>query len=294
MKGFLFPCLMEQSCKWLKIAGLHGKGMWRRMCGCFKEYAFGLLPPLEGGSGLAEAWGMEPGDHPSDTPLLDYIGGDNPSMVLLSGWSEYYNLRELPLSSPVAALLSFPLSLYHIVTSLSVATKSDLAKGRGVVVHYLGPEVELDWLPAFSELGHLLGGSGSLHIMMIGPEVPSSLSGAASSLGRNLKVSFVQGLYQEEVNSLPPPQVLVALNSGLEIYSSWLGALEVIKAQGTQIFSTGYSEPCCANAKQVLRAAGLHVSYPVTPNPFRSPVRNQMPSSNLPWFSNGFVFGVNT
>lgn len=295
LKGFFFPCLMEQPCRWLELLGLHGKGMWRRMCGCYQEYPFGLLPPPDGGSGLAGAWGMEHGNHPSDTPLLGYVGGgESPSMVLLSGWAEYYNLRELPMSSPVAALLSFPLSLYHIVTSLSVATKNHLTKGREVVVHYLGPEGELDWVPAFSELGHLLGGSGSLHIIMVGPEVPNSLSGAAASLGRKLKVTFVQGMYQEEANSLPTPQAVVILNSGLETYESWLGALEVINAQGTPAFFTEYSELCCANAKQVLRAAGLHLSYPVTPNPFRSPVRKQIPSSNLPWFSNGFVFGVNT
>lgn len=294
-KSFNFPCLMEQPCKWLESVALHSKGMWRRMCGCFKEHHFGLLPSPSTGKGMAGAWGLENGMCPSDTPLLDHLGaGENTSMVLLSGWAEYYNLRGLPMSSPVATLLSFPLSLYHIVTALSVATKTYLAKGREVVVHYLGPEGELDWIPAFSELAHLLGGSGNLHIMMIGPEVPNSLSGASTSLGLKLKITFVKGMYQDEVNALPSPQVVVALNSSLETYGSWLGALEAMKTQNVPAFFTDYSEPCCANAKQVLRTAGLHISHPVTPNPFRSPVRNQIPSSNLPWFSNGFVFGVNT
>eukprot|EP00249_Psilotum_nudum_P022283 c28454_g1_i1 orf=312-2213(+) len=294
LKGFLFPCLMENACKWLESLGLHGKGMWRRMCECFKQCPYGLLPIPEGG-GLAGAWGVERGKYPADGPLLDYIGsGENPAVVLLSGWAEYYDVRGLPLSSPVATFLSFPLSLYHVVTALSVTTKNLLAKGREVVVHYLGPEGELDWLPAFSELGNLLSGSSNLHIMMIGPEVPSSLSRSATSLGERLKVTFVKGLYQEEANSLPSPQVVVAFNSGLETYTSWMGALEVIKAQAVSAFFTDNTETCCANAKQVLRATGLHISYPVTPNPFRSPVRKQMPSVNLPGFSNGFVFGVNT
>ncbi|KAJ7271444.1 hypothetical protein O6H91_02G025100 [Diphasiastrum complanatum] len=294
IKGFLFPCFVDHACKWLESMGLHGKGMWRRMCGCFKNCTFGLLPPPEGGS-LAGAWGVEHTKYPADVPLVDFItGAEISSMMVLSGWAEYYDLRALPPESPVAAMLSFPLSLYHIITALNVTTKNILSKNREVVVHYLGPEGELDWMPAFAEIGHLLGNSGSLHIIMVGPEVSSSLSGGATLLGRRVRVTFLQGLYQEEAGTLPFPHVVVALNAGLESYNSWMAALEVIKAQSVPAFFTDYAEPCCLNAKQVLRAAGLHISYPVTPNPFRSPVRNQMPSTNVPWFSNGFVFGVNT
>lgn len=295
LKGFSFPCLMEQPCKWLEIVGLHGKCMWRRMCKCFNQHEFGLLPVYYSGRGVEDAWGLENGMYPSDTPLLDSFGaGENTNMVLLSGWAEYYNLRGLSMASPVAALLSYPLSLYHIVTALNAATKATLAKGKEIVVHYLGPEGELDWIPAFAELAYLLGGSGSLHIVMIGPEVPLSLSGASTLAGQKLKLTYVKGLYQNELDSLPSPQVVVALNVGLESYDLWMGALEAIKLQSIAAFFTDYSEPCCANAKQVLRAAGLHISYPVTPNPFRSPVRSQNPSSNIPWYSNGFILGVNT
>ncbi|MCO5609569.1 hypothetical protein L7F22_063799 [Adiantum nelumboides] len=241
------------------------------------------------------AWGLESGMYPPDAPLLDHTGvGEITSMILLSGWAEYYNLRGLPMLSPVATLLSFPFSLYHIVTALNVATKTSLALGKEVVVHYLGPEGELDWIPAFAELGYLLGCSGSLHVLMIGPEVPHPLSGATALAAERLKLTFVKGLYQDEASALPFPNVVVALNAGLETYGTWPGALEVIKAQSVAAFFTDFSEPSCANAKQVLRAAGLHISYPVTPNPFRSPVRNQVASSNIPCFSNGFVLGVNT
>ncbi|KAG6543648.1 hypothetical protein Mapa_014831 [Marchantia paleacea] len=290
IKGFTFPYLAEQPCKWLEQVGLHGKGMWRRLCTCYRSCPFGQLPPPEGG-GWAGAWGVEHGTYPSDAPLLDYDKAS--SQLLLSGWGEYYNLRGLPFSSPVAAILSFPLTVYSIVTSICVSTKNMLAKGREVTVHYLGPEGELDWLPAFTEIGHLLSGSGSLHIVMVGPEVPSSLSGEVNSLGRKLRMTFVQGLYQEEANALQPPHLVVALNAGLDRSETWAGALEVIRQQGSPTFFTDYAEPCCVNAKQVLRASGLPISHPVTPNTFRSPVRNQIPSTNVPWFSNGFMFGVN-
>ncbi|CAM6091629.1 unnamed protein product [Calypogeia fissa] len=292
IKGFTFPRLNEQPCKWLEGVGLHGKGMWRRLCGCFKHVPFGLLPPPEGG-GWAGAWGVEHGTYPPDAPVLDFDKNNGTNVALLSGWGEYYSLRGLPMSSPVAAILSFPLSIYSIVTSLCLLTKNMLSKGREVVVHYLGPEGELDWLPAFTELAYLLSGSGSLHIVMVGPDVPSSLSGEVTSLGRKLKVTFVQGLYQEEANALQPANVVIALNAGLDRSETWAGALEVLKSQSVPAFFTDYAEPCCVNAKQVLRATGLQISHPVAPNPFRSPVRNQIPSTNVPWFSNGFVFGVN-
>ncbi|KAL3676772.1 hypothetical protein R1sor_026720 [Riccia sorocarpa] len=290
IKGFSFPYLAEQPCKWLEQVGLHGKGMWRRLCLCYRSCPFGQLPPPEGG-GWAGAWGVEQGSYPPDAPLLDYDKAS--SQLLLSGWGEYYHLRGLPLSSPVAAVLSFPLTLYSIVTSICVSTKNMLAKGREVTIHYLGPEGELDWLPAFTEIGHLLTGSGSLHVVMVGPEVPSSLSGEVNSLGRKVRMTFVQGLYQEEANALQPPHLVVALNAGLDRHETWAGALEVIRQMGAPTFFTDYAEPCCVNAKQVLRASGLTISHPFTPNTFRSPVRNQIPSTNVPWFSNGFLFGVN-
>ncbi|XP_049648536.1 zinc finger MYND domain-containing protein 15 isoform X4 [Accipiter gentilis] len=41
-----------------------------------------------------------------------------PPNSFFSSWQQYYAWRGLPLSSPLAALLSYPLSLYYIVTSL--------------------------------------------------------------------------------------------------------------------------------------------------------------------------------
>ncbi|XP_068668334.1 uncharacterized protein [Aristolochia californica] len=290
MKVFVFPCFFEHPCKWLESVGLHQLGMWRRKCNCYAYSPFGMLP-FKGG--VLDAWGgLGDGEYPPDSPIPSYGGSSNP--ILLSGWSEYYNLRSLPLSSPVAAILSHPLTLYYILTALSIGSKNLLLKGREVVLHYIGPECELDWMPAFTEIEHLLNGSGNIQMIMVGPEVPSHLSGTVSGISSRVRVNFVRGVYQEEATYLPSPHVIVALNCGLESGGSWGGALELIKSLNVPTFLTDQSEISCANAKQVLRAAGLHITLPVTPNPFRSPVRRQAPSTNLPSFSNGFVFGVNT
>jgi zinc finger MYND domain-containing protein 15 len=250
---------------------------------------FGLLP-VKGG--IHEQWGeLDEFEYPHDSSFNNHFVS---SPLLLSGWSEYYNLRSLPFSSPVADILSHPLTVYHILTTLNISSKNLILKGKEVIIHYLGPEGELDWMPAFAEVGHLLNGLGNVQIVMVGPEVPTNLSGTTSGIGSRVRVNLVRGVYQVEASYLPSPHVVIALNSRLENYSSWSGALDLIKSIGVPAFFTDQSEVACVNAKQVLRNAGLHVTHPVTPNPFRSPVKNLMPSSNLPSYSNGFVFGVNT
>ncbi|GFS29429.1 hypothetical protein Acr_00g0006640 [Actinidia rufa] len=247
--------------------------------------------------GLWDTWGgLEDDEYPRDLPLHDHLrdGLGISGPILLSGWSEYYNLRNLSMSSPVADILSHPLTVYYILTALIISSKNLLLKGKEVILHYLGPEGELDWMPAFAEIGHLLNGMGNIQIVIVGPGVPANLSGTTSGISSRVRVNLVRGLYQEEATYLTSPHAIVALNCALEKYASWGGALDLIKSMGVPAFFTDQSEISCANAKQVLRSAGLHITQPVTPNPFRSPVRNQGSSSNLPSYSNGFVFGVNT
>ncbi|KAF6168051.1 hypothetical protein GIB67_011436 [Kingdonia uniflora] len=285
MKIFKFPCLAEDPCKWLETLGTHRKGMWRRMCNCFSHCPFGMLPVTS----FSDSWGgLSEGEYSCDLSI------SGPTPILLSGWPEYYNLRFLPLSSPVATILSYPLTLYHILMTLNISSKSLFLEDKEVIVHYLGPEGELDWMPAFAEIGYLLNGLGNLQIVMVGPEVPPNLSGNVLGISSRVRVNFVSGVYQDEVTYLPSPDVVVALNCGLESYANWGGALDLINSMNVPAFFTEASEISCANVKQVLRDARLHITHPVTPNPFRSPLSNQGLSNNLPSYSNGFVFGVNT
>ncbi|KAK6268993.1 hypothetical protein QUC31_013153 [Theobroma cacao] len=292
MKIFMFPCSADHPCKWLESLGIHQKGMWRRKCSCYSHCPFGLLPAK---GGLWDSWGgLDDEEYPRDSPFHNHLRDGISSPILLSGWSEYYNLRSLPLSSPVADILSHPLTVYYILTALSISSKNLLLKGKEVILHYLGPEGEMDWMPAFAEISHLLNGLGNIQIVMVGPEVPTNLSGTTSGISSRVRVNLVRGVYQEEATYLPSPHVIVALNCVLDRYATWVGALDLIKAMNIPAFFTEQSEILCANAKQVLRGAGLHITHPVTPNPFRSPVKNHDSSSNLPSYSNGFVLGVNT
>ncbi|XP_010439410.1 PREDICTED: zinc finger MYND domain-containing protein 15-like [Camelina sativa] len=297
LKIFTFSCYAENTCEWLGSLGIHKKGMWRRQCSCYSHQPFGLLHCFSSDA-QSESWGgLEEGDSPQDLPIQNLNNGRSPGLILISDWSDYYDLRCLPRSSPVADILCYPLTLYHILTSVSTHSKNLLLKGKEVTVHYLGPERELDWIKAFAEINHLLNGLGTVQIIMIGPEVPSDLSGTiatTSTINSRVKLSFVKGLYQEEVTYLISPDIIVALNCDLDGYSSWAGAVETMNNMGIPGFFTDKTEEACGNAKAVLRNAGLSTSHPVAPNPFRSPVRTCAKSSNLPCYSNGFILGVNT
>lgn len=292
MKIFVFPCSSEQPCKWLELLGIHQKGMWRRKCNCYSHCPYGLLPADDK---LSDSWGgLNEDEYPHDSPFHSHTRDGMSSPILLSGWSEYYSLRSLPLSTPVADILSHPFTVYHILTAVDINSKNLLLQGKEVTVHFVGPEAELDWMPAFAELSHILNGMGSINMFMVGPGVPPNLSGTTFGIGSRIRVNHVRGLYQEESMYLPAPHVFVALNCRLESYPSWGGTLELIKSMGIPAFFTDQTEILCSNAKQVLRSSGLHITHPVTPNPFRSPIRNRGPSDNLPSYSNAFLLGVNT
>jgi len=164
--------------------------MWRS----YSHQPFGLLQCFST-EAQSESWrGLEDGDYPQDLPIQNLNNGRSPGMILLSDWSDYYDLLCLPRSSLVYDILCYPLTLYHILTSVSNHPKNLLLKGKEVTVHYLGPERELDWIKAFAEINHLLNGLGTVQIIMIGPEVPSDLSGTiatTSTTNSRVKVSFV-------------------------------------------------------------------------------------------------------
>ncbi|XP_068644948.1 uncharacterized protein [Aristolochia californica] len=190
MKVFVFTCFFEHPCIWLESVGLHQQGMWRRKCNCYAYSSFGMLP-VKGG--LLDAWGgLGDGEYPPDSPIPNFGGSSSP--ILLSGWSSIITFD--PSLYQALLLLYSPtlLTLYYILTALSISSKNLLLKGREVVLHYIGPECELDWIPAFTEIGHLLNGSGNIQMIMVGPEVPSHLSGTVSGISSRVRVNFVRFL----------------------------------------------------------------------------------------------------
>ncbi|GJE89312.1 zinc finger MYND domain-containing protein [Phanerochaete sordida] len=77
----------------------------------------------------------------------------------VSDWDSWHEWRKLPKASPAALLMTYPLSVYHMLTGVLELTTptSGLPNNRvSMCVHLLGVEVELNYLPIFAELALLL------------------------------------------------------------------------------------------------------------------------------------------
>ena len=72
-------------------------------------------------------------------------------------WEDYYALRGIPLSSPVALLCTFPLTIYHAIERYGAVpiTVSKILK-RPMRMHVIGVEKEINFLDLFKEVGYLL------------------------------------------------------------------------------------------------------------------------------------------
>ena len=236
-----------------------------------------------------------------------------PSEVLLGGWSSYYAARGLAVESQAALLLSWPLTVAHVLNALGLPERgreggNEGADGGGgggeapgVTVHYLGPEKEVMMLPLFSELAWLFPAL-RLHIEMVGPlgiALPPPIAFDGEKGGR-VTVAVRRGLYHEVAQEMETPDVVVALNAGLAIagYNErWPETLGYLQRLGAPIVFTDYS---AQSIDKGLRFGEQHggldaaTASPTALNPFRAPMRLPRVDGGavgFPTLSNGFIGG---
>ena len=79
-------------------------------------------------------------------------------MLDLKDWEDYYKLRGLSSASPVALIMTFPLTLYYAVYNHGTvpAAVAAMMNRRPLRVHCVGAEKEMNLLDSFTELGYLL------------------------------------------------------------------------------------------------------------------------------------------
>jgi hypothetical protein len=99
-----------------------------------------------------EAWKLKDAN---DIPLLFFTderpAPELPSPGVIKDWASWYNWRGLTFASPAAMLMDFPLSVYHLLNVLNVIDpESTGEKRQSLVVHCLGAEVELNFLPLYA------------------------------------------------------------------------------------------------------------------------------------------------
>jgi hypothetical protein len=269
---------------WLVDNRLHCEGWWQRECGCYGRTPFGKLASETDSSGTPKPWVEYTGLPLSDLPKRrswDAAVARPP----LNGWAPYYSARGIDADSPIALLLHFVCTLYYCVhlllpellerpvTGPSPEPEPSPASAEGraeasptVVIHYLGPEKELDSLHLFGELALLLP-QIQVRLVMVGPEVPEEMHGLRRAYRREnvpvapgqeytasvpgdvgvaplpyCEVTTVRCLYHEldsmatsskipglhDGDSRLKPRVVIGLNAGLSAYETYAPTVAVL------------------------------------------------------------------
>ncbi|XP_074898348.1 zinc finger MYND domain-containing protein 15 isoform X4 [Buteo buteo] len=160
-----------------------------------------------------------------------------PPNSFFSSWQQYYAWRGLPLSSPLAALLSYPLSLYYIVTSLVPQhfPELNILRKRSLRVQVEESGRELQLVGLFWELSVLLP-HVSLELLFLGGSVPPPMDGRRFLLhhtevqellpGTPPKAGGPRGVQVAfSTRPGPRPDLVIGFNPGFALKESWLSAL---------------------------------------------------------------------
>jgi hypothetical protein len=257
-----------------------------------KSYAYGFYPIV---------------DIPEERPLDEFdeefsARRNEVGLLRLSGWSDYYQLRKIPETSPVALLLTFPLTLYSSIVEHGEVpcTVAKMLK-RPLRVHIVGAEKELNFLDLFKEVAFLADHCCSLELVFIvrGDMVPASMGSVKDfqvDLMDSLKVIVTSGTYGESLDpnfdcGSGPPDMLMAFNAGLYAYESWRSVITYLERnRGVVGVFTDYNE---LSAVQCASLGGGKSRQTVRVNPFRQPRAMPVYSMNLPQMSNAFSYVFN-
>lgn len=203
----------------------------------------------------------------------------------LTNWEAYYEWRGFSLNCPLAILLTYPLTLYYIITScLSVHYSSNFP--QSLVIHILGAEKEADMLVYFLELGHLLP-SYKLEIHFFGNKISHKAHGFQKIQG-NLTFYLHRKLWHKITSS--NPHLVIGFNAGLAAYKSWTQTLKKLEEKEIPAYFTDYchySHDWSADHLQLLQLNARLVQPSI--NPFRSPVRKFCNEHCIPSYSNAFL-----
>ncbi|CAK7332755.1 unnamed protein product [Dovyalis caffra] len=267
-----------------------------KQVGVLNDFPFTFSQEATSQVGVGKA--REPKDDSWNLPsdLCPCHGPISPISECLSSWLDYYEWRCIPLHSPVALLLHWPLTIYHAAQIACV--RNLIVETHKLCIHYLGPEKELLQLAAFGELLALFPGV-QVHIEFIGPAIPQHRDGekivlcscahcmdadcicksssenlsrvATTGKSTSMTIQLRSGFYHDHYRDLaevffPPdlfPHLVIAPNAGVAAYPSWLPTIELIKKMNvTAIFSDYCEEACHLAACCIKSGTGCSLSLP--------------------------------
>ncbi|XP_044273086.1 zinc finger MYND domain-containing protein 15 [Varanus komodoensis] len=229
--------------------------------------------------------------------------------TFFGSWKEYYQWRGLSLSAPPAVILTYPLTLYYIITQLAPQDFPELniLNKQSLKIHVVETGKEFGVLMVFWELSVLLP-HVSLELLLVGDLVPPELDGQQFLLQRDVHgVSVQPGLAPRSKGGrrelqlgfsarpyhllqAPKADLVIAFNSGLALKETWRSSLPRLQSLRVPAYFTECSEYSCAvDEAAVSMATGGSASAPQI-NPFRSPFRQAGIDNAMPWYSNAFIF----
>ncbi|EJD42597.1 hypothetical protein AURDEDRAFT_105338 [Auricularia subglabra TFB-10046 SS5] len=279
----------------------------------------------------AQGWKLPP----KLVPLRDFENAPERKPVLVTrfdggirDWDSWYHWRQIPKESPAALLMDFPLSVYRLLTHCLRVTDADAGskdKRIPVTIHYLGAEVELNFIPLFSELALLLPWH-DIKLVFFGPSVhklgdtakekkhAASLVTQSSttqpvfdytaplSCGRSTLSAYLctsTTAWSPRNPEFPAPDAIVACNAGLGSYSQWADVIVAAHALDIPFGVTEYAEQSAETQvfKQfpvILASARIprKDEYKIEFNPFQRPGQRPLPNVRLPNLCNGFTITV--
>ena len=253
-----------------------------------------------------------PAERPVSTDDLcewNEIKRNDVGLLRLSSWDEYYRLRHIPKDSPVALLLTFPLTLYYAIVEYGQVpcTVAQMLK-RPLRIHIVGVEKEINFLDLFKEISFLLPEGFRVELVFVVRDdmLPPSLRSSPQLCNKNdrglfsvdltetLHVSIASGIYGSATLDpnfdcgSGPPDLLVAFNAGLYAYESWRSVVTYLdQHRGVVGVMTDYNEFSGVQCASLAQRETLSV------NPFRQPRAMPVYSMNLPQFGNGFMYIFN-
>ena len=292
------PCTTTTtSCAVLEAAGVHGQGLWRRVCGHGGDAWGAYAPPLPQASSRSA-----PAPVPCLGAALFLGGGGGPAPPGVPPLTRLARPDDPPIHPALALLLHRPATA---ATALARALAEKREEGGPsaptLTLALLGARAEVDAWPALLLIPCLVGAGGGhspryeeLHIACVGPDVPAGLDGAAAvfagpagGVAATTRLSFHRGAWHALPASaaLPTPDAVAALDAGVAAEpGAWVPTLRALVAgrrRPPPILLTDLSLPAAAGAVAVLRAALPGAAVVVT-DPARNPARRPLPCPRTP------------
>ncbi|XP_063302146.1 zinc finger MYND domain-containing protein 15 [Pelobates fuscus] len=224
-------------------------------------------------------------------------------------WQEYYNWRGLPLDNPIAALLTYPLTLFHVITNVVPQNFPELniLKKQSLKIHIIEGRREYESILLFWELTILMP-NVSFELVFVGDVLPleedkrhfilrrmgskvictdlTSPNQHKGEKGIHVKV------HSHSYHSLQAskPDLVIGFNPGFGLNDTWLSTLPRLQSLKVPAYFSECSQYSCDVDSQVVAiATGGTSSTPVL-NPFRSPLRIPTTDNCMPWYNNAFLF----